>query len=238
MKKHISSFLAGVATTVLLAALCTGALAASGKITYNASNIALDGTVKIAAGTEVTAQNGQKVPSSILYTDAAGGKTNYLPIRAVSELLEVEIGYDSAAKTVQLKSRRETIEEVKARLAGSAVKGTAAKGEVSKEDLAEGLVDGKFPVTAGGMTYGSIVQAEITGEFPDLVLVSATNGKSGWVKLEDFEPIYAMKKAGVSQEELNAYIDSIIGVNEVRTVPVYDLEMRVIGEFKCGYSER
>ena len=46
--------------------------------------------------------NGQQVPSSILYTDAIGGKTNYLPIRAISELLGVEIDYDSSTRTVLL----------------------------------------------------------------------------------------------------------------------------------------
>ena len=52
------------------------------------------------------AANAQKIPGSILYTDAAGGKTNYLPIRTISELLGVEIGYDSAAKTVLLGKQR------------------------------------------------------------------------------------------------------------------------------------
>ena len=71
-------------------------------MSYNFANIALDGTQKITAGQDITAANGQKVPGSILYTDAAGGKTNYLPIRTISDLLGVEIGYDSATKTVLL----------------------------------------------------------------------------------------------------------------------------------------
>lgn len=102
MKKRIPSFLGGFLTAVLLAALTTTALAASGQITYNFSSIALDGETKIAAGTDITAANGQQIPGSILYTDAAGGKTNYLPIRAISDLLGVEIGYDSATRTVLL----------------------------------------------------------------------------------------------------------------------------------------
>lgn len=105
MKKRFSSFLAGAASALLLAALCTTALAASGKISYNFVNVSLDGEAKITAGQTITAANGQQVPGSILYTDDAGGKTNYLPIRTISELLGVEIGYDSAAKTVLLGSR-------------------------------------------------------------------------------------------------------------------------------------
>lgn len=102
MKKCIPSYLSGVLTTVLILILTTTALAASGKVTFNFANVSLHGEQKIAAGTEITVANGQKVPSSILYTDPAGGKTNYLPIRAISELLGVEIGYDSATRTVQI----------------------------------------------------------------------------------------------------------------------------------------
>lgn len=102
MKKRFSSFLAGAASALLLAALCTTALAASGKISYNFVNVSLDGAAKITAGQDITAANGQQVPGSILYTDDAGGKTNYLPIRTISELLGVEIGYDAASKTVLL----------------------------------------------------------------------------------------------------------------------------------------
>ena len=102
MKKRISSFLAGAATALALTALATSALAASGQVSFNFANVALNGETKIATGSTVTAANGQQVPSSILYTDAVGGKTNYLPIRAISELLGVEIGYDSATRTVLL----------------------------------------------------------------------------------------------------------------------------------------
>ena len=85
--KRAASFLGGILTVLLVFGCFTTALAASGQITYNFANVSLNGEQKIAAGTEITAANGQKVPSSILYTDAAGGKTNYLPIRAISELL-------------------------------------------------------------------------------------------------------------------------------------------------------
>lgn len=102
MKKRIPSFLAGAATALALTALATSALAASGQVSFNFANVALNGETKIAAGSTVTVANGQQVPSSILYTDAVGGKTNYLPIRAISELLGVEIGYDSSTRTVLL----------------------------------------------------------------------------------------------------------------------------------------
>lgn len=104
MKKtrHALSFFGGAAAALLTVGCLTTALAASGQVSYNFANVALDGETKITAGADITAANGQKVPGTILFTDAAGGKTNYLPIRAVSELLGVEIGYDSATRTVLL----------------------------------------------------------------------------------------------------------------------------------------
>ena len=102
MKKSQGSFTAGLMTGILIVAMGTTALAASGKVQFNFSNVALDGERKITAGEMMTAPNGQQVPGSILYVDEIGGKTNYLPIRAVSDLLGVGIGYDSATKTVHL----------------------------------------------------------------------------------------------------------------------------------------
>lgn len=66
-------------------------------------NVTLNGEKKISAGSDITVANGEKAPSSILYTDVAGGKTNYLPIRAISELLGISI--------LQIRLRPSTKEE-------------------------------------------------------------------------------------------------------------------------------
>lgn len=108
MKKRIPSFLAGAASAALALALCTTALAASGQMSFNFAGVAVDGEGKIAAGETITAANGQRVPGSILYTDSAGGKTNYLPIRTISELLGVEVNYDAATRTILLGQQPET----------------------------------------------------------------------------------------------------------------------------------
>ena len=102
MKNRIASFTGGFFAALALSLCLTTALAAAGQVSYNFANVSMDGTQKITAGQDITAANGQKIPGSILYTDAAGGKTNYLPIRTISELLGTEIGYDSASKTVLL----------------------------------------------------------------------------------------------------------------------------------------
>lgn len=105
MRKSLISFFAGVVMTLLLVTLTTTALATSGKVTFGFANVALNGDTKIVSGENITVANGQKVPGSILYVDEAGGKTNYLPIRAISELLGVDIDYDSATKTVMLMTK-------------------------------------------------------------------------------------------------------------------------------------
>lgn len=126
-RKHIGTFFGGFVTALALSACLTTALAASGSVSYNFANIALDGTQKITAGQDITAANGQKVPGSILYTDAAGGKTNYLPIRTISDLLGVEIGYDSSTKTVLL--------------------GKQTAKSANKPELGENVIDLSTPTT-------------------------------------------------------------------------------------------
>ena len=84
-KRNLASFFAGVMTVLLAFGCLTSAMAASGEVTYNFANVTLNGEKKISAGSDITVANGEKAPSSILYTDVAGGKTNYLPIRAISD---------------------------------------------------------------------------------------------------------------------------------------------------------
>lgn len=96
------SFISGVITTLIVLALGTTVLAVSGNISFNFSNIVLDGETEISAGSYITASNGQQVPASILYTDTAGGGTNYLPLRTISELLGIEVNYDATTKTVYI----------------------------------------------------------------------------------------------------------------------------------------
>lgn len=102
MKNRIVSFTSGFFAALALSLCLTTALAASGKVSYNFANVCLDGGTVIVAGADITAANGQMIPGSILYTDETGGKTNYLPLRKISELLKVEVNYDSASKTIYL----------------------------------------------------------------------------------------------------------------------------------------
>lgn len=109
--------------------------------------------------------------------------------------------------------------------------------EQREEARAEGLIEGAYPQNAAGLTYGTMAQRRITGEYPDLISVVATNGESGYVKLEDFDPIYALVKSGASNEEIDAEISRRVeeqegnGKSTKRTISVYDLDMNIIGEF-------
>lgn len=105
MKKRFPPFLAGALTALVLTALCTTALAASGRLSYNFANVSLNGETRITAGADLPVGDGKYIPGSILYIDETGGKTNYLPVRTIAELLDVEVGYDSATRTVLLNTK-------------------------------------------------------------------------------------------------------------------------------------
>lgn len=100
--KKLPPFFSGMLTMALLFAMAGTALAASGTISYNQAGISLFGEVKIQAGENFTAPNGQQVPSVITYTDASGGKTNYLSIRQLSELLDADIAWNSSTGNVDI----------------------------------------------------------------------------------------------------------------------------------------
>ena len=53
-------------------------------------------------GESYKAPNGQDVPSVITYVDETGGKTNYLSIRQISELLGIEVRWDGQKNRVNL----------------------------------------------------------------------------------------------------------------------------------------
>nr|WP_325293717.1 hypothetical protein [uncultured Oscillibacter sp.] len=276
MKKtgHIASFLGGALTALALAACLTTALAASGKVSYNFANVTVEGTRKITAGQDIVAANGQKIPGTILYTDAAGGKTNYLPIRTISELLGVEVGYDSASKTIQLGKQPAAAPETKpasgvpmnAKLGDKALivsrGGTLlpdsdpksyrgpeklfidengerrAEWKVgneeticdlpAKEKLLATLVNGDYPKNSKGESYGNILLSEYVGYWPDLT------------HMAEYPP-EGRPEGYIRDSELQKGGDALQGLSEEAcpheyTIPLYDAEGNVIGEYKgaCG----
>ena len=101
-KRPVIPFLSGVLATVLTMGCVTTALAASGLVQFSPVGLQLNGKAIFAAGDSVNTESGQPVPSSIVYTDEAGGGTTYLPLRTIANLLDVPITWDGAETTVVL----------------------------------------------------------------------------------------------------------------------------------------
>lgn len=95
------SYAAGIASSALLLGLVTPALAdVAGRMTQNQVNIIANGATISSAGQNYTLESGNEVPSSITFTDSSGRGTVYLPIRRVSQILGVEIGWDGDKNAV------------------------------------------------------------------------------------------------------------------------------------------
>ena len=69
---------------------------------YNQVGIRTFGEQRVTAGEPYIAPNGQEVPSSITYTDAAGGKTNYLSVRQLCELLDAAVAWNADVNSVDI----------------------------------------------------------------------------------------------------------------------------------------
>ncbi len=111
-KKNLPAFLAGMATMALSLTLVGTAMAAGGRVEYNRSGVALCGQQQVAAGESWTAPNGQKVPTMITYVDEAGGKTNYLSLHQISEMLRIPVRWNAEENRVELGDERARIEFV------------------------------------------------------------------------------------------------------------------------------
>ena len=92
--------------------------------------------------------------------------------------------------------------------------------------LAYQLDDGNYPVSDKGKTYGSALLSEIVGYEPELISAVGTDGQAGYVKYED------VKKPDIENpSEAVAYMQAR---PETYTVPLYNLQEEVIGEFEIG----
>lgn len=92
--------------------------------------------------------------------------------------------------------------------------------------LEEQLQDGKYPVNRNGKTYGSILSKETTGYEPSLIAALGTEGQEGYVRREDLQGPEIR-----TPEEAVAYMQTR---PESYTIPLYDLQEKVIGEFEIG----
>lgn len=88
------------------------------------------------------------------------------------------------------------------------------------------LTDDEYPVNSNGKTYGSAVLSEIVGYEPDLIYAMGTKGQLGFIKQEDITPADTD-----TPEKALAYMETR---PEKYTIPLYNLEEEVIGEFEIS----
>ena len=100
--KKIVTFSAGMVTMAILVTAIIPASAAGNQIAYNQVGIRTFGEQRVTAGEPYIAPNGQEVPSSITYTDAAGGKTNYLSVRQLCELMDAAVAWNADVNSVDI----------------------------------------------------------------------------------------------------------------------------------------
>lgn len=100
--KRLSAFAAGMLATAVLVTLAEPVSAAGEKIACNQVGVRVMREQQVKAGESWTAPNGQQVPSTITYTDAAGGKTNYIAASRLSELLDADISWDEETGSVDI----------------------------------------------------------------------------------------------------------------------------------------
>lgn len=91
-----------------------------------------------------------------------------------------------------------------------------APDDFLQELAKEWLVNGDYPKNAKGETYGPESLESIVGYPPDLIAAAATNGQEGYLR----------------RSELAEYLSS--DSPQDNSLPVYDLDGNVIGEFIFG----
>lgn len=207
MKKGILSFLAGALASATVLLGTTAVLAASGVVQFNGVNISMNGQTVFSKEDYLKLDSGEYVPSSILYIDSKNGGTTYLPLAYISKLLNVSISWDESTGTVII-GNEVNVEE---------------PDEFLKALAEQWLVDGNYPKNSKGETYGPDILEEILGYKPDLIAVTATNGKEGYLRQTEMN-----EYLNLPPEELNKIEIS----GKPYTLPVYDYEGNVIGEFK------
>lgn len=105
MKKQVPAFLAGVLTAVLAFSLGTAALAmtgAVGTVEFNTVGLIQGEEQVFCRGEDYLLDNGNLVPTSILFTDATGGSTTYLPVRRMAQLFGTEIIWNGPDGNIEI----------------------------------------------------------------------------------------------------------------------------------------
>lgn len=105
MKLHskLRIFVSGMLTCALMLGCATlGFAALNGKVSFGTVGVELNQKTAIKKGSQLTTEAGQPIPSSIIYTDATGGGTTYLPLATISRMLELPVAWNAETGNVEL----------------------------------------------------------------------------------------------------------------------------------------
>lgn len=188
--KKLKSFFSGMMVMALIVALAGTAAAASGTVQFNTVNVTLLNEKRTSADSDYTAADGQKVPSVLTYTDAAGKTTHYLPVPILTELMDIPITWNAKQSILMIAGDPDTIEgKTSARVGGrtanpaepelGATAGPFTEVSPKVVDTAKepvGIVEENTKVqTDTGFTISGVFMAE-DGKY--VVLTITNNGKN------------------------------------------------------------
>lgn len=95
-RSQFKAFICGMLATVLLLACGTVTFAANGgNISVGSAGVLINRMSVVEPGDKVTNANGKEIPATIVYTDEMGGGNTYLPIRTISEMLDIPVTWEN-----------------------------------------------------------------------------------------------------------------------------------------------
>lgn len=202
--KKFGHFFVGMLVMLMLTTLIAPASAASGKVDFNQVGIRVLRQQKVLPGDTYNAPNGQQVPSTITYTDVTGGKTNYVSIRHLSELIDADISWNETENSVDVgalpggegfsvnSSTEGGTDELNTEINRECGSVIGALTEVSPESV-DGLLDGTA-VPSRSYAYNTRIQYGMGSLFPEItVTAKPTLGK--WL-------VYSVTNNGETEQEV------------------------------------
>ena len=182
---RMRTFLSGMAAALLLAAGVTAALAASGAValSYNTVEIRFEGALTLEQGKNLETEYGASIPSTILYTDEQGRGTTYVPIRAVTEALDLETSWDAPKQILNVElTDAMALRYLPTNQAGTKWVGLMEELEpVAAPEKCKTLLDKDLTGTSEALS------AELTGlaaKDGDQINITVSNHSDGPMKLE------------------------------------------------------
>ncbi len=212
--------LLGVGAILTAFLLISPSFAAGGQVSFNQVGIRLFGESKVTAGESYKASNGREVPSVITYTDETGGKTNYLSVKQVSELLDAEIAWSAGENAVDIAPKATGSDWLNLELSGEIKLVRPPESIIKvKEGTVETPQKAEYGVTHGAFQEIDPTTVDISGEPSGIFLQDTriTSDRIGFpAAMYEFHP--AAGKYIVFQVKNNGSTAQTVKVDRVKTI--------------------